>query len=387
VAGVGRALEAIERFRFDDEALAMLADVVNQETIDWLRDYRFRGSVWGYAEGEMYFPYSPLVVVEATFAEAVLLETLLLSIYNHDSAVASAASRMTTAAGDRPCVEMGSRRTHEMAAVASARAAYIAGFRATSNLAARHLYGVPSMGTSAHSFTLLHDSEEGAFRAQVKSLGAGTTLLVDTYDVAEAVRLGIEVAGPGLGAVRLDSGDLGAIAGEVRAQLDELGATDTRIVVTSDLDEFAIAALAVAPVDSYGVGTELVTGSGHPTCGFVYKLVAREDDEGRLVSVAKKSLDKISIGGRKWALRRRDPSGVAQAEVVGVGTPPEDDGDDRPLLVELVRDGQVVGAEPLDAARDRHAMARAELPPAAEQMSKGEPVIPTDFGPHGAGGS
>jgi nicotinate phosphoribosyltransferase len=327
------------------------------------------------------------VVVESTFAEAVLLETLLLSIYNHDSAVASAASRMTLAARDRPCIEMGSRRTHEMAAVASARAAYIAGFRATSNLAARHLFGVPSMGTSAHSFTLLHDTEEGAFRAQVKSLGAGTTLLVDTYDVAEAVRLGVEVAGPGLGAVRLDSGDLGAIAKEVRAQLDSLGATGTRIVVTSDLDEFAIAALAVAPVDSYGVGTELVTGSGHPTCGFVYKLVAREDDSGSLVSVAKKSLDKVSVGGRKWALRRRGPGGVAEAEVVGIGTPPEDDGDDRPLLVELVRDGRVVGAEPLEMARARHAMARAELPPAAEQMSRGEPVIPTELSGSSDGGA
>jgi nicotinate phosphoribosyltransferase len=385
VAGVGRALEAIERFRFDDEALSALADVVNEGTLEWLRDYRFSGSVWGYAEGDMYFPYSPLVVVEASFAEAVVLETLLLSIYNHDSAVASAASRMTLAAGDRPCIEMGSRRTHEMAAVASARAAYVAGFRATSNLAARHLYGVPSTGTSAHSFTLLHDTEADAFRAQVRSLGRGTTLLVDTFDVAEAVRLGIEVAGSELGAVRLDSGDLGLIAREVRTQLDELGATETKIVVTSDLDEFAISALAIAPVDSYGVGTELVTGSGHPTCGFVYKLVAREDDSGAMVSVAKKSLDKVSIGGRKWAMRRRDRDGVAQAEVLGIGTPPANDGDDRPLLVDLVRDGEVVGAEPLDEARDRHARTRAELPPAAEQMSKGEPVIPTDFGTHDTG--
>ncbi len=383
VAGVGRALEAIERFRFDDEALSVMTQIVDEETVAWLRDYRFSGSVWGYAEGEIYFPYSPLLVVESSFAEAVLLETVLLSIYNHDSAVASAASRMTLAAAGRPCIEMGSRRTHEAAAVASARAAYVAGFEASSNLAARHLYGVPSMGTSAHSFTLLHDDEEGAFRAQVDSLGAGTTLLVDTYDVAEAVRLGVEVAGPHLGAVRLDSGDLGLIAREVRAQLDDLGATGTRIVVTSDLDEFAIAALAAAPVDSYGVGTELVTGSGHPTCGFVYKLVARDDDSGTLVSVAKRSPDKVSVGGRKWALRRRDPDGVARAEVVGVGAPPEDDGDDRPLLVELVRNGEVVGAEPLIAARDRHAMARAELPPAAEQMSRGEPVIPTELGAPG----
>ena len=377
VAGVGRALDAIERFRFDEQSLAVLSDVVDGPTLEWLASYRFSGELWGYAEGEAYFPYSPLAIVESTFAEAVLLETVLLSIYNHDSAIASAASRMTLVAGDRPCIEMGSRRTHEEAAVSAARAAYVAGFATSSNLAARQRYGVPSAGTSAHSFTLLHDTETDAFRAQVDSLGVGTTLLVDTYDVAEAVRLAVEVAGPGLGAVRLDSGDLGALAHEVRAQLDGLGATGTRIIVTSDLDEFAIAALAAAPVDGYGVGTELVTGSGHPTCGFVYKLVARADDAGRLRPVAKKSVDKVSIGGRKYALRRRDASGTAEAEVVGIGTPPVDDGDDRPLLVPLVRDGEVVGREPLDDARTRHLAARAELPVAVQQMSRGEPVIPT----------
>ena len=377
VAGVGRALDAIERFRFDEQTLAVLTDVVDAPTLEWLASYRFSGDVWGYAEGEAYFAYSPLVIVESSFAEAVLLETVLLSIYNHDSAIASAASRMTLAAGTRPCIEMGSRRTHEEAAVAAARAAYVAGFATTSNLAARQRYGVPSAGTSAHSFTLLHDSEADAFRAQVTSLGAGTTLLVDTYDVAEAVRLAVEVAGPGLGAVRLDSGDLGVLAHEVRAQLDALGATETRIIVTSDLDEFAIAALAAAPVDGYGVGTELVTGSGHPTCGFVYKLVARADDAGEMISVAKRSVDKVSVGGRKYALRRRDSSGTAEAELVGIGTPPVDDGDDRPLLVPLVHDGEVVGRESLERARARHLAARAELPVAVQQMSRGEPVIPT----------
>ena len=377
VAGVGRALDAIEAFTFDDEALAALEGVVNDETREWLASYRFSGDVWGYGEGDAYFPYSPLLIVEATFAEATVLETLLLSIYNHDSAIASAASRMTMAAGERPCIEMGSRRTHEEAAVASARAAYVAGFASTSNLAARQRYGVPSAGTSAHSFTLLHDSESDAFQAQVTSLGKGTTLLVDTYDVSEAVRAGVEIAGPELGAVRLDSGDLGVMAHRVRKQLDDLGATKTRIVVTSDLDEYAIAALAAAPVDGYGVGTQLVTGSGHPTCGFVYKLVAREGDDGVMVSVAKKSVDKISIGGRKFALRRLDEDGVAETEVIGIGTPPENDGNDRPLLVELVRDGEVVGREPLDDARARHAAARAELPWSAQQMSKGEPLIPT----------
>ena len=379
VAGVGRALDAIEQFRFDDEALTTLRDghVVDEQTLDWLADYRFDGDVWGYAEGEVYFPYSPIMIVESTFAGAVVLETVLLSILNHDSAIASAASRMVMAANGRPCVEMGSRRTHEQAAVASARAAYVAGFASTSNLAARHRYGIPSVGTSAHSFTLLHDTERDAFTAQVKALGSGTTLLVDTYDIREAVQTGIEVAGAELGAVRLDSGDLGVLAHEVRKQLDSLGATGTKIIVTSDLDEYAIAGLAAAPVDSYGVGTSLVTGSGHPTCGFVYKLVAREGKDGEMVDVAKKSKDKISVGGRKYALRRRSKDGVAEAEIVGIGSPPLDDGDDRPLLVPLVREGEVVGRDSLETARERHAAALAELPLRARQLSRGEPVIPT----------
>ncbi len=380
VAGVGRALDAVEAFRFDEDVLDVLraGRVVDEPTLEWLAGYRFAGDIWGYPEGETYFPYSPLLVVEATFAEAVLLETVLLSIYNHDSAIASAASRMTWAALDRPCIEMGSRRTHEQAAVAAARAAYVAGFVMTSNLAARQRYGVPTTGTSAHSFTLLHDDERDAFTAQVTSLGRGTTLLVDTYDVADAVRMGVEIAGPELGAVRIDSGDLGVLAQQVRDELDELGATGTRIIVTSDLDEHAIAALGSAPVDGYGVGTSLVTGSGHPTCGFVYKLVARAADDGSMVSVAKRSKDKASVGGRKYALRRLSPTGVAEAEVIGIGAPPANDGDDRSLLVPLVRGGRVVGREPLAAARDRHAASRAELPMVARQLSRGEPVLRTE---------
>ncbi len=381
VAGTGRLLDSLEVFRFDQSDLAHLerAGVVDRVTLDWLRQFRFSGSVWGYAEGDAFFPGSPVLVVEGTFAEAVLLETVVLSVLNHDSAVAAAASRMTAAAGSRPCIEMGSRRTHEQAAVAAARAAYVAGFAATSNLEAGRRHAVPTSGTSAHAFTLLHDDERAAFAAQVASLGVGTTLLVDTYDVAAAVRTAVEVAGTGLGAVRLDSGDLLAQARAVRAQLDGLGATGTRIIVTSDLDEHAIAALAAAPVDGYGVGTSVVTGSGAPTAGLVYKLVAREGADRAMVGVAKRSADKATVAGRKWALRRRDPGGTARAEVVGVGEPPTDDGDDRALLTELVVAGEVVGREPLSSARERHLAARAELPPSALQLSRGEPVIPTVY--------
>ena len=270
VAGTGRALDAIENFRFDDAEVTFLREhnVVDDPLAEWLASYRFSGDVWGYPDGELYVPGSPVLTVEGSFAEACILETVLLSIYNYDSAVASAASRMTAMAGERPCIEMGSRRTNEWSAVCAARAAYVAGFASTSNLEAGRRYGVPTAGTAAHSFTLLHDTEEDAFRAQLAALGNNTTLLVDTYDVAEAVKKGVELTNGRLGAVRLDSGDLLTQAVDVRKLLDSLGAVNTRIIVTSDLDEYQIAALRAAPVNGYGVGTQLVTGSGAPASRF-----------------------------------------------------------------------------------------------------------------------
>ena len=383
VGGVGRVLDAVENFHFDQRELDFLRrrGVVDDTTLDWLARYRFHGDIDGYPEGEVYFPGSPVMRVEGSFAECVLLETVILSILNHDSAVAAAASRMAVAARGRPLMEMGARRTHELAAVAAARAAYVGGFSSTSDLAAGFRYDIPTVGTSAHSFTLLHDSERDAFTAQVDSLGRGTTLLVDTYDVGEAVRAAVDVAGTDLGAVRIDSGDLLLIAHRVRRLLDELGATDTRIVVTSDLDEYAIASLAAAPVDAYGVGTQLVTGSGHPTCSMVYKLVARadsDDPDAPLRPVAKRSLGgKTSAGGAKWAARQRDADGIAEAEVVGTGPVP-DELAEHLLQMPLVRSGRVVAREPLDAARERHAAALAGLPLSATQLSRGEPVLPTE---------
>ncbi|WP_205786785.1 nicotinate phosphoribosyltransferase [Specibacter cremeus] len=385
VGGTGRLLEGLEHFRFGPDELDFLARkrVVNDETLDWLAGFRFSGNIHGYAEGDVYFPNSPILTVESTFAEACMLETYVLSVLNHDSAIASAASRMIGAAGGRPCIEMGSRRTHEESAVAASRAAVIAGFAGTSNLEAGLRYGVPTLGTAAHSFTLLHDTEAEAFRAQVESLGSGTTLLVDTYDVENAVRLAVDVAGAALGGVRLDSGDLLAQAHEVRAQLDALGNTNTRITVTSDLDEFAIAALAAAPVDSYGVGTSLVTGSGAPTASMVYKLVAREGDDGEFVSVAKAAKNKVSVGGRKVAMRRLNARGIATAEVVGIGHAPGNDGNDRPLLHQFVHDGVLApgwtGPEGVARATAQHAAAMAELPGAARRLQRGEPVIPTEY--------
>jgi nicotinate phosphoribosyltransferase len=397
VAGTGRFLDALEQFRFGDAQLEFLerAGIVDTPTLEFLRSYTFSGTIWGYAEGECYFPGSPILVVQSTFAEAVILETLALSIFNHDCAIAAAASRMVTAAAGRPLVEMGTRRTHERAAVASARAAYISGFTTTSNLEAGYEYGIPTAGTSAHAFTLLHDDETRAFAAQVAALGTGTTLLVDTYDVPAAIDRAVGVAGTGLGAIRIDSGDLAQVGRAARAHLDRLGADRTRIIVTGDLDEHSIAALAVEPVDGYGVGTSLVTGSGVPTAALVYKMVARGPGEGAgpLLPVAKRSVGKPSRGGRKWAVRQLDADGKAIAELVTTTEPddlPEDGWDragalagerGRQLLRPLVREGKTVAREPIDTARARHRAAVSELPAYARQLSRGYPAIPTVFEP------
>ena len=377
LAGTGRLLESLPDFRFGDDEIASLREqgVIDERLLDWLASYRFSGDIEGYAEGDLYFPGSPVLTVRAPFAEGVLLETLALSILNHDSAIASAAARMVAAACERPCIEMGSRRTHEQAAVAAARAAYMVGFASTSNLEAGRTYGVPTTGTSAHAFTLLHDDEKAAFEAQVDVLGPGTTLLVDTYDVDQGIRTAVEVAGPELGGIRLDSGDLPTLATHARELLDSLGATKTRIVVTSDLDEYAIAGLMAAPVNGYGVGTSLVTGSGAPTAGMVYKLVERDG-----VKVAKKSEGKRSVGGRKYAVRRHDCEGIALAEMVSSEPIAPRDGD-RDLIVPLVEDGAVCSPAPpvqvLATARAHHEQVRAALPPEAWALSRGEPVLET----------
>ena len=377
-AGLGRLLPAIRDFRFSAAELDRLteAGAIDDRAAQYLADYRFAGDLSSYAEGEPYFAYSPILSVTGSFAEAVVLETLILSVLNHDCAIAAAAARMVLAAGDRPLIEMGSRRTHEQAAVACARAAYLVGFQASSNLAAGARYGIPTTGTAAHAFTLLHDTERAAFAAQLASLGLDTTLLVDTYDIGLGIEAAIEVAGPGLGAIRIDSGDLAVMAHQSRAQLDSLGATGTRIVVSGDLDEYAIAALAAAPVDAYGAGTAVVTGSGAPTAGLVYKLV---EVDGR--PVTKRSENKASAGGAKLGYRRHRASGTATGELVvqqRAGFRPVEG--DRLLSVPVLRGGEQVAAPSLAESRAHHRAAMTALPWEALALSAGEPGLAVSFG-------
>jgi nicotinate phosphoribosyltransferase len=383
LGGLGRLLELIEGFRFSEEEIGWLQeqDVVNDATADFLRGFRFSGDIDAYPEGDLYFPGSPILTVTGSLGECIVLETLVLSVLNHDSAIASAAARMVTAAQGRPLVEMGSRRTHEDAAVAAARAAYVAGFASTSNLAAGRRYGIPTIGTAAHAFVLAHESEEAAFRSQVEAHGTGTTLLVDTFDIADGIRCAVKVAGPGLGAIRIDSGDLAEEAHKARRLLDELGATETRIIATSDLDEFVITALADAPIDGYGVGTRVATGSGHPTASIVYKLVAVADDPGAdapMHSVAKTSAAKVSVGGRKTAFREYDDQGMLTREAFAVGTT-EVPG--RPIQVAAIRGGRIVHQPSIEEIRAFAAEQLATLPAEATAVAAGPPYLTVTVSP------
>jgi nicotinate phosphoribosyltransferase len=373
VAGVGRLMDLIREFRFEPAQLDALVSggVVDEATAAWLADYRFTGDIDGYAEGELFFPGSPILTVSGSFAECVVLETLILSVLNHDSAIAAAAARMVTAARGRPIIEMGSRRTHELAAVAAARAAYLAGFASTSNLAAGSRYGIPTTGTSAHAFTLLHDDEPAAFASQVAALGKNTTLLVDTYDIAQGIRNAIAVAGPDLRAVRIDSGDLSVLAQHSRELLDSLGATETKIIVSGDMDEYAIATLAAEPVDMYGAGTAVVTGSGAPTAGLVYKLV---EVEGR--PVVKRSENKATVGGRKTAVRRHKPTGTATEEVIVSQGVPDHLANDRLLQQSFVAGGEILPAIPLEDSRAHLRQCLISIPWEGLKLSAGDPAIP-----------
>lgn len=376
IAGTGRAIDAVRNFRFNEEQLDYLAQnpAIKDETIDYLRTFKFSGNIIGYNEGDLYFPYSPVLTVESTFGEAVLLETVLLSIMNHDSAVASAASRMVQAANGLPIIEMGSRRTHDQSAVDAARAAYLTGFTATSNLEAGLTYGVPTTGTSAHAFSLAHLDEKEAFRRQIDALGVSTTLLVDTFDIAQGIRNAVEVAGPELGGIRIDSGNLYDETMNARKLLDSLGATKTKIVLSSDIDEYVISELMDrgTPVDGIGAGTRVVTGSGHPTAGMVYKLVAIENADGTMRPVAKKASGKISVGGKKTAYRVFSEGLLTGEFYQAVGQPEEGW---EPIQREFVVEGEFVQMPTLEESRQFHQTAMTVLPEQARRIEAGEAFL------------
>lgn len=379
VGGVGRVVEAVKNFRFTDEQIAYLeADpIIDEATVRYLRDYKFRGIIVCQPEGSLYFPNTPILTVIGTFADCVLLETLLLSIMNHDSAVMSAASRMVTAAEGMPMIEMGSRRTSETSAIAAARASYIAGFNATSNLQAGHLYQIPTTGTSAHAYTLAYgpDGEEQSFYDQMVALGTDTTILVDTYNIPEGIRRAVHAANTlgvgGPGGIRIDSGDLHEETVNARELLDSLGAIDTKIVLSSDIDEYTISEMKErgTPVDAVGAGTRVVTGSGAPTAEMVYKLVQIND-----MPVSKRAEGKISTGGIKVTYREFHEDGTMAGEFFKVGTTSAPfTSSQHPTQILLV-DGQgdYFHQEDIEVSRARHREQVAYLPESARLILAGD---------------
>ncbi len=385
VAGIDRVVDAVQRFRFDEQTVGHLqkTGVVQSEVMgNWLREYRFGGDITGYAEGELFFPYSPVLTVSGGFAECVVLETVLLSILNHDCAVASAAARVADAAAGKLFVEGGSRRTDLESAVAAARAAHVGGFAMTSNLEAGRRHGIPTAGTTAHAFVLAHDSETEAFRAQLATLGASSTYLVDTFDVAEGIRNAVAVVGTQIGAVRIDSGDLFAESRAARRLLDRLGAHQCQIVVSGDLDEFTIDDLekAGAPIDTFLVGTSLVTGSGHPTASMVYKLVAvaSADRSAPLRAVGKLSPNKRTVGGQKTVYRTFGPDGFFNGEVLSV-LPVEVPQSSMCPQIPIFRDGEVVmQRSDVAASRARCLLRRERLQPQDRTpWPQNSPAVPT----------
>jgi nicotinate phosphoribosyltransferase len=317
--GLGRALGALEGLRFSDDDLARFAEdsmlgpaLARAPVRDFFASFRFGARVSAVPEGRLAFPHEPLARVEGTLAEAQLVETFLLSAVNHDARVASKCARVTLAAAGRPCFEFGSRRTHEAAAVDAARAAYVAGFAGTSNEWAARLYGLPVAGTMAHSFVLAHAADGGeggearAFADFAAAFDQPVTCLVDTFDALRGVERAAAALGPRLGGVRIDSGDLEALARGARARLDAGGCRGARVGVSNDLDEYQVERLVAsgAPVDSFGVGTTAVCTPDAPALGAVYKLVALEDAAGRMVAVQKRAPGKGSTAGVKQVFRR-----------------------------------------------------------------------------------
>lgn len=379
VGGTGRLLDELSSFRFDDPTIAWLLanGVVSPRLATYLEGYHFDGNIDGYLEGEVFTSNSPVLRVEGRFAD-IVLETLALSILNYDSGVASKATRVVRSAQGRRLIEMGSRRTHEVAAIAAARAAYVAGFDATSNLAAGMRYDIPTAGTAAHAFVLAHRNEREAFEAQVHAQGATTTLLVDTFDTQTGTELALDVAGTRLGAIRIDSGVIADAAQRSRKLLDRRGGTNVKITLTGDLDEFAIEDLLRrdTPVDTFGVGTKLVSGYSPP--GFVFKLVAIEDGT-TMRSVAKRSIGKLSTGGAKCAFRLYE-KGVAVTELIvprdtaSTSVPP----DCRALTQRLVSHGVLDIDTSVEPARARAAAAVSELPDSAFLLDGGAPILTTD---------
>jgi len=378
--GLEQALNYLSESRFEANEIDYLAtlDLFTDDFLEFLSKLRFTGEVRAIPEGEIAFGGEPLLSVTAPLIEAQIAETFLLNCITFQTMIASKAARVALASGDRRFVDFSPRRDHGAdAALKGARAAFIGGASATSNVLAGRIYGIPLSGTMAHSYVMAFENEAEAFRAYGRCFPQKALLLIDTFDVEEGARRAVEVArelaseGIRIRGVRIDSGDLAPLASAVRKILDEAGFEDIEIILSGDLDEYRIKELMDdgVPVDSFGVGTQLGTSADAPTLGGVYKLVA--DKSGPKIKL---SAGKATLPGRKQVYRfeergrmQRDVMALEKEEVRG----------GRSLLECAMLDGQRVGgSETLTDVRDRCLASLDKLPETLRSLEPHQDAYP-----------
>lgn len=375
-AGLEQALQYLRDLSFSAEEIDYLRDLpafagVSEDFFAYLRRFRFSGDVWAMPEGTLAFAGEPLLRVTAPIVEAQIVETFLLATINFQTLIATKAARIVEAAEGRGVIEFGARRCHSFgAAIYAARAAFIGGCVGTSNVEAGKLFGIPVFGTAAHSFTMAFEHEIDAFRAYHKVFPDSTTLLLDTYDTINAAHLAVEF-GSQLKGVRLDSGDMTSLAKQVRAILDKAGMQQTKIMASGDLDEFKIAAMlaAEAPIDLFGVGTELSTSRDAPALGGVYKLVEVETN-GHIEPKMKLSRAKATYPYRKQVWRESDVNGHFIGDVIAMDSETNRRGE--PLLRQVMRDGEIIESSVLSEIQIRAQQQLAQLSARYKSLSKAE---------------
>jgi nicotinate phosphoribosyltransferase len=372
-AGLEQVVEYLLALRFADDDLAWLASTGRFDAgfLDSLRGFRFSGDLDALPEGTVAFADEPLLRVTAPLAEAQFVESRVLNLVHLQTLVASKAARCVLAAGGRPLIDFGFRRAHGAeAGLLSARASYLAGFAGTATVEAGRRFGIPVFGTMAHSFVQAHDDEAAAFAAFARAQPGNTTLLIDTYDTADAARKVVALAKSGVDvqAVRIDSGDLGAHARDVRRILDDGGLAATRIFASGNLDEERVEALVAggAPIDAFGVGTRMNVSADAPFLDCAYKMCEYAGRPRR-----KRSEGKASWPGRKQVFRRFDASGAMTGDTLALAG---DEAGGVPLLEPVLRGGVRVGPQPsLEALRQRARTQIAALPARLRALAPAPP--------------
>jgi nicotinate phosphoribosyltransferase len=377
-AGLEQVLHYLTHLHFTDDQANWLRRQppfakVPVKFFDYLRELRFTGNAWALPEGTVFFPTEPILRITADLIQAQLVETYVLACLSMPTLVACKAARIVSAAQGRPVFEFGARRAHgPQAGLLAARAAIIGGCAGTSNVEAARRLSVPAVGTQAHSWVMSFDDEQEAFLRYAEVFGPHTVCLIDTYDTIAGARKATAV-GPQLRGVRLDSGDLLCLSKEVRQILDQAGLHSAKILASGDLNEHRIAELlgAGAPIDAFGVGTELVISADAPGLSLVYKLVESADESGRMMPKAKFSSDKVTLGGAKQVYRVFNESGRMSVDVL---TQADERIEGTPLLEPVMTDGKLVIDPP-----DIQTVAKR----AADQIDKLPPALKSLRGSHG----